>query len=168
MNTQNVQIGDLILRVAVGPKGEVGHVQEIGDVSHLGVIRDDGYVKTFIVRGAEIYSSVGEHGNPNRWAAIPPKKQWPQAMLDYIKTFPAAIQQRILVARSNSGRLHLIDRETLLIAWIKMSMIEEASFDYDPQEKYFGNGKPCIDSSWNCLVVAGEEVDLPEGYEVQE
>ncbi len=168
MNTQSVQIGDLILRVLVENSGVSGKVQNMGRVSHLGVILDNGDVKSFMARGMEIYPGVDKYEPPNRWAAVPLSEQWPEALLEYIKTFPEAIRERVIVARGSGGNLKLVDRETLRSSWIKFVMIKEASFAYNPESNQFDNGKLSVDESWTRLVIADREVDLPGGFEAQE
>ncbi len=121
-----------------------------------------------MVKGIEITPAAKDYSLPNRWAAIPPRNQWPDALIKYIRTFPESIRERIWIARRGSGDLELIDRLTLKRAYIKMATIENADLSYTPEDERFWHSKPCIDHSYNTLVIAGEEVDLPEGFEINE
>ena len=133
MNIQTVQIGDLILYVREVPSGGA-HAEPttIGEVTHLGDILDNGYVRSFVCKdrlGAINPNSL-EWDLPNRWAALPPPEQWPRELQSYVATLPKDIRLRVTIARGTGGHLRIIDRKTLQEAWVKRKMVESLAFLY--------------------------------------
>ena len=171
MNIQTVQIGDLILYVQEVPSGGA-HAEPtiIGEVTHLGDILDNGYVKSFVCKGRlkPVNPNALKWDHPNRWAALPPPEQWPRELQSYVATLPDDIRDRVTVARGTGGHLLIIDRATLRKAWIKRTMIESLEFLYEPDGGGFCNGAASIETSYESLVIAGKEIDLPVGFEINE
>jgi len=165
MNNQSVHIGDLIMCVMDGAV----EPQILGEVTHLGNVLDNGHVQSFVVKGHLEPITPAKWPGVNRWVAIPRPEQWPEEVRKYVQTFPKKIRQRVSIARVLCGTyFQIIDRETLKPAWIKTTMIESVGFHYDPQQKCFGNGQSSIEASYNALFIADKEVDLPEGFELNE
>lgn len=153
MNNASVQVGDYIYYAEQIAPNRLGKVQSLGVVTHVGETLENWHVRSFIVNGKEINTDDAKYSHPNEFIVVPPTEQWPQALTDYIATFPSDLQKYAVVIRK-FGRFKIADSRTLEIAYVKMTSIEVAELDYDTEPGYFGHNKPSIDTSQNILVLA--------------